>query len=29
MGHYRGGGPGFQTLNRALELLMEAVPRRK
>jgi CubicO group peptidase (beta-lactamase class C family) len=28
LGHYRGGGPGFQSLNRALALLMEAVPRR-
>ena len=29
MGHYRGGSPGFQSLNRALALLMEAVPARK
>ena len=29
MGHYRGGGPGYQSLSRALELLMEAVPARK
>jgi CubicO group peptidase (beta-lactamase class C family) len=28
LGHYRGGSPGFQSLNRALALLMEAVPRR-
>jgi CubicO group peptidase (beta-lactamase class C family) len=28
LGHYRGGGPGFQSLRRALALLMEAVPRR-
>jgi hypothetical protein len=28
MGHYRGGGPGFQSLNRALGLLMQAIPRR-
>jgi CubicO group peptidase (beta-lactamase class C family) len=28
LGHYRGGGPGFQSLNRALALLMEAVPRK-
>jgi len=28
MGHYRGGGPGFQSLQRALALLMEAVPRK-
>jgi CubicO group peptidase (beta-lactamase class C family) len=28
LGHYRGGGPGFQSLNRALAILMEAVPRR-
>jgi len=28
LGHYRGGGPGFQGLERALALLMEAVPRR-
>ena len=27
LGHYRGGGPGFQSLQRALGLLMEAVPR--
>jgi CubicO group peptidase (beta-lactamase class C family) len=27
MGHYRGGGPGFQSLQRALALLIEAVPR--
>jgi CubicO group peptidase (beta-lactamase class C family) len=29
MGHYRGGSPGFQSLNKALALLMEAVPARK
>jgi len=29
MGHYRGGSPGFQSLNEALALLMEAVPARK
>jgi CubicO group peptidase (beta-lactamase class C family) len=28
MGHYRGGGPGFQSLQRALAILMEAVPRK-
>ena len=28
MGHYRGGGTGFQSLQRALALLMETVPRR-
>jgi CubicO group peptidase (beta-lactamase class C family) len=28
LGHYRGGGPGLQSLNRALALLMEAAPRR-
>ena len=28
MGHYRGGGPGFQSLQRALALLMEALPRK-
>jgi len=28
MGHYRGGGPGFQSLQRALALLMEAIPRK-
>jgi CubicO group peptidase (beta-lactamase class C family) len=28
LGHYRGGGPGFQALNRALALLTEAVPRK-
>ena len=28
LGHYRGGGPGFQSFRRALALLMEAVPRR-
>jgi len=28
MGHYRGGGPGFQSLQRSLALLMEAVPKR-
>ena len=27
-GHYRGGGPGYQGLSRALALLMEAVPRK-
>ncbi|HJY76206.1 MAG TPA: serine hydrolase [Burkholderiales bacterium] len=26
MGHYRGGGPGFQSLQHALALLMDAVP---
>ena len=29
LGHYRGGSPGFQSLNEALELLMEAVPATK
>ena len=29
LGHYRGGGPGFQSLHRALALLMDAVPTRK
>ncbi len=28
LGHYSGSGPGRQALNRALELLMEAVPER-
>jgi CubicO group peptidase (beta-lactamase class C family) len=28
LGHYRGGGPGLQSLSRALALLLEAVPRR-
>ena len=28
LGHYRGGGPGFQSLERALALLMEAIPAR-
>ena len=28
LGHYRGGGPGFQSLQRALALLMEALPRK-
>ena len=28
MGHYRGGGVGFQSFGRALALLMQAVPRR-
>jgi CubicO group peptidase (beta-lactamase class C family) len=28
MGHYRGGGVGFQSFARALALLMQAVPRR-
>jgi hypothetical protein len=28
LGHYRGGGPGFQSFNRALAFLMEAVPKR-
>jgi CubicO group peptidase (beta-lactamase class C family) len=27
-GHYRGGGPGYQSLSRALALLMDAVPRK-
>ena len=27
MGHYRGGGPGYQGLSRALALLMDAVPK--
>ena len=27
LGHYRGGGPGYRSLQRALALLMEAVPR--
>lgn len=27
LGHYKGGGPGDEGLERALELLMEAVPR--
>jgi hypothetical protein len=27
MGHYRGQGPGTEALNRALALLMQAVPR--
>jgi CubicO group peptidase (beta-lactamase class C family) len=29
LGHYRGGGPGFQALNKALALLMDAVPMKK
>jgi CubicO group peptidase (beta-lactamase class C family) len=29
LGHYRGDGPGFQALRRALGLLMAAVPRSK
>jgi CubicO group peptidase (beta-lactamase class C family) len=29
MGHYRGGGPGFQSLYRALALLMDAMPSKK
>ncbi len=29
LGHYRGGGPGFQSFKRALALLMEAVSRRE
>jgi CubicO group peptidase (beta-lactamase class C family) len=29
MGHYRGGGPGYQGLSRALALLMDAVPAKK
>ena len=28
LGHYRGGASGFQGLEKALALLMEAVPRR-
>jgi CubicO group peptidase (beta-lactamase class C family) len=28
MGHYRGGGPGFRSLERALAILMEAVPKK-
>jgi CubicO group peptidase (beta-lactamase class C family) len=28
LGHYRGGGPGFRSLQSALALLMEGVPRR-
>jgi hypothetical protein len=26
LGHYRGGGVGYQSLSRALALLMQAVP---
>ncbi len=29
MGHYRGGGPGYRSLERALTFLMDAVPTRK
>ncbi len=29
MGHYRGGGPGFEGFRKALALLMEAVPKSK
>jgi CubicO group peptidase (beta-lactamase class C family) len=29
LGHYRGSGPGFQGLSRALSLLIEAMPRNK
>jgi len=28
LGHYRGGAPGFESLRKALALIMEAVPRR-
>jgi hypothetical protein len=28
LGHYRGGGPGTDSLARALALLMQAVPKR-
>jgi len=29
MGHYRGGGPGYESLRKALEILMEAVPAKR
>jgi len=29
LGHYRGGGPGYRSLERALAFLMDAVPARK
>jgi hypothetical protein len=28
LGHYRGGGPGYEGLRRSLGLLMEAMPRK-
>jgi len=28
LGHYRGGGPGYRSLERALAILMEAVPKK-
>jgi hypothetical protein len=28
LGHYKGSGPGAQSLRKALAFLMEAVPRR-
>jgi CubicO group peptidase (beta-lactamase class C family) len=29
LGHYRGGGPGYRSLERALAILMDAVPSKK
>jgi CubicO group peptidase (beta-lactamase class C family) len=29
LGHYKGSGPGTEAFNRALALLMQAVPRKK